>query len=303
MNPAEEKYFSLISKLEDQGTSAGEHPDSEEQMVAMAYEKLKHAILSPLHPPVGDLVSYALGETTPEKTEEINRHLEECALCSQSFAELETEFKEIDSILHKYAAAPVKQTTESSSAPKKKLNRKIYFILAVVLILSGLIIYSRSTEPKYITQAQLRQQPGASLLTRQSPEFRRAVTALKEDDLEEATAALSSDIALHQNDSDIAASYLLLGWTHLQAVHSVRFGLFHSIDRERVKLATRYLSSGLKKNARFQSNDITVNICYSLAVSYLLLEDTTTAREYLRIVLARDGEKAAQAKQLLTQIK
>lgn len=103
MNNQEEKYFALLRKMQESGGISAQNTDAEEQLVALAYEKLQHALLSSAHPPMSALIAFVLGEADETSKSAMSAHLLECPECREAFEELDAERIELDSFLENYS--------------------------------------------------------------------------------------------------------------------------------------------------------------------------------------------------------
>ena len=309
----EKKKLSKEEKLEFDSLVGS---DPEAKKLYDTYMKL-HSLLKSKHISLDELRDYILYKNNlePENREIIKRipdielHLKNCEICTEEFKNLNEEYSEVDFfIADKFKAQPEEGREEiRASYIQSRIRRAPVYAFASIIIIGfvylSMLLISDLTTPDIYNLASVSDKSEYYVTRgRATDEFQESLKALEDNNFDLAIEFLESDIKNNPEDETIFYSHYIIGLAYLEKADNSFIGLFRSYNEGDADRGFKNLQFCIEKNTSGKYPDITYNAYFYSAKASLMLGDTKTAEEYLRIVIDEKGSKMDEAQNLLNEL-
>jgi tetratricopeptide (TPR) repeat protein len=315
--------FEKIIELVQKGNLTPEEQETLDSLLANdpearkffdVYEKVGKVFQSP-HIPYDKLRDYVLiknglepeGKCDPSGMCELEKHLEECPLCSKEFEILNEEFSGIKNFVSSAMKGEL-QVEQAQRSFLKQSSLRLYPLFAVLVlgfIYLFLYVISVFTTPKSYTLASLNGDSEFYVTRgRGTNEFQHSLEAIENKNYEDAILYLKKDIEKNPADETIFYSYYIMGLSQLETAEN-RFaglGLFLMFNKTKARQALENFRICEEKNSSGKFPDVTNNACFYSAKAYLMLDDINSAKKYLHMVIDNKGSKMPEAMNMLSEL-
>ena len=237
----------------------------------------------------------------------VEDHIRKCIQCEKLFTELNAEYCDVDSFVSQSVTEPViqKKTVQSKGFFFfNNLNAAKYAfasLAAVVVLYLGLFAVSSFTTPDY-KKSFLDGEDFYTTRGRTSELFQRGLDAIDRNDYENAIKFLNDDINNNKSDESIFYTHFILGITYVKKAEKDFLGLFKSFDKEDVAKGINNFERSITLNNSGNFDNLKFDAHYFIAKSYLMIDDKTSAREHLQLVVDGRGSYFKKAEKLLNEL-
>ena len=301
--PTEEELKILESELES---------NSELKKYKTVYE-LARSIVSDSHIDDDLIAEYVLFSHESKLSDEklrrlmpkIETHIQSCDECKATFVHYSAEYSEVD----QFVQSKFESNSETSQSGKTRLfsllnyRSAISTAAAVILIYFSLFTISELTTPGF---KNLDSVPSISDYSssrgRASAEFQRGIDALRRNAFNEAILYLQTDIRSNPEDETLFYTHYVLGLVYLKSSERTFAGLFPSFDDDQIDNAISSFEKSIELNKLRAFANIKFNTYYFLGKAFILKENFTNAKKYLRLSIESRSEYSAEAAKLLNSI-
>lgn len=316
-----DKIFDLLEKKSrtDQETTFLNNSiksDKEVEKLVAVFRSLENNLPDSIHIDLEILASYILYENSedPEdKTvlllkDKISEHLSHCNSCRLEYESLKQEYilagEFVNSVISNKEKANAGQNLSQGFLKSFSTFRYVFAsLIALVLIYSGLLIYSNSSIEDYKTELFKTGSEGVySTRGRTSLIFQKGLDAVEHGDYESAEKYFKDDIKENKNDKSIFYTYYVLGITQLHSSENSFIGLFKNYDEQKVDEAISSLDKSIKLNTSGSYGNINLDAHYYLGRAFLLEDDIENAEQNLEIVVDKKGRFFNEAQELIDEI-
>jgi uncharacterized protein (UPF0332 family) len=240
----------------------------------------------------------------------IEFHLRECKKCADEFNLLNNEYSDIETYiaaeLNREEASKSEQISPAIQQTVRRWRTPAYAFASVIaagFLYLSLLLVSNAVTPESYKLASLSDKSEFYITRgRITDEFQETLKALENEEYERAISHLENDITKNPDDETIFYSHYILGLAYLETAHKSFLGLFPSYDKEKAKLSLESFKHCIDKNTSGRYPDITYNAYFYSAKAALMIDDTDTAKEYLRLVINEKGSKMSEARKLLNEL-
>lgn len=291
--------------------------DPEAKKLYNAYAKIEKALISDhlSHDEIRDYVLYK-NNMEPENRDIISRvseieiHLNSCERCTDEFKLLNEEFSDIESFLsvelNKESINKAEWVPSAMHQTRQWGRTSVYAfssLIATGFLYLSLYLISNATTPDSYQIASLSDKSDFYITRgRATDDFQETLKALENEQYDKAIFHLVNDINKNPDDETIFYSHYILGLAYLETAHKSFIGLFPSYDKEKAKLSLKNFRHCIEKNTSGKFPDITYSAYFYSAKASLMLDDTDSAKEYLRIVVNEKGSKMSEAQNMLNEL-
>lgn len=285
--------------------------DPEAKKISQAYLQLKKSLKRNEHIDEELMAEYVLykNNLSSERviillSKMVEDHIRKCVPCENLFKELNAEYVEVDTFLGKSLS---QQTNQERPAVQKGLflfnnfkAAKYAFasIAAVVVLYLGLFAVSSLTTPDYkksfVDDTDLYATRG-----RTSELFQRGLDAIDRKDYDSAIRFLNEDVVKNQNDGSIFYTYFILGITYVDKSERDFLGLFKSFNKEDVKKGIANFEQSIELNNSGKFDNLNLDAHYFIGKSYLMINETESAKKHLQIVIDGKGSFYKNAEDII----
>jgi len=234
---------------------------------------------------------------------QIESHIAKCSKCREEFELFNEEYNEIDS----YLTQNIQQKTGTTAEEQKSTNifslfttKYVYATAAVIAFFTfSLFTTSQLIVPSYKNISELSSLNYSTTRGRVSPDFHNGLKALSEGNYNEAIEQLKSDLKKNYDDKTIFYTNYMLGLVYLQKSESDFLGMFTSFDSKDINNSIANFKEVIEKNNSGSFSNITFNSYFYIGKGYMLIDDFTNAKTYLRTVIDNKGSYIKEAKELI----
>lgn len=292
--------------------------NSELKKFVSAYKQLSEIVSHSAHlseEEISEYVLYKNGLHTDNKSvigkaPFIEKHLRECAKCSDIFKDLNSEYSDVDAFITETISLDATVADRNVQPPSEVINKRIRvpryafsIIIFIGLVYLSLYIISSVSTPDYYSAAAIRNQSEFSVNRgRATEDFQNSLKALEKHDYKDAIEFLQKDIQQNPDDETIFYSYYIIGLSYLKTAEKDILGLFPHYNQERAAKGSEYLKESIQKNNSGKFTNIKLNAYFYLAKASLMLNNKKSAREYLARVIAEKGGQMEAAKKLMGEL-
>lgn len=319
-----DKIDKIIEILEKQDAATSSESDfiksesnKDEEVKAFVenYERLKNLFHTNDHIDpeiIGEYILYKNGDTETETylpiiSEKIEAHLAKCDKCKMDYEQLLEEYSVLEKHLDEKTSNQQSDKSKGVFSFLHSVPSSYRVAIGAVLILisayAGMKVTSEITTPFYKKSViTLEEDQNLSTRGRTSELFQKSISALSKDELKDAIEYLNEDIQKYKDDRSIFYSYYILGLVHLKySVNSI-LGTFTSFNSDEVNLAIDNLQLSIEKNKNGLYDNLNLDAHYYIAVSYLLMDDTISAKKHLKLVTNERGKYYKEAAEILNSL-
>jgi tetratricopeptide (TPR) repeat protein len=290
--------------------------DPEAKKLYDAYLKMKDAFKSN-HISFDNMRDYVLYKNNmePEDRDIIGRiplienHLKSCEKCTNEFKILNEEFSGIESFLSAELNKGIRKSEQAQPVVYQRRQwwrTPVYAFSSLVVVgflYLSLYLISNVTTPDTYQVASLSDKSEFYITRgRATDEFQETLKALENEQYDKAISHLVNDINENPDDETIFYSHYILGLTYLETAQKSFIGLFPSFDKEKAKSGLENFKLCIEKNTSGKFPDITNNAYFYSAKASLMLDDTNSAKKYLKVVVDNKGSKMSEARRLLNEL-
>jgi tetratricopeptide (TPR) repeat protein len=285
--------------------------DSEAKKISQAYLRLRISLKRNEHIDEELMAEYVLykNNLSSEKliillSTMVEDHIRKCIPCENLFKELNTEYIEVDTFVGRSLS---QQTGQEKQAVQKgfflfnnfKAAKYAFVSLAAVVVLYlGLFAVSSLTTPDYkksfVDDTDLYATRG-----RTSELFQRGLDAIDRKDYDSAIMFLNEDVTENQNDGSIFYTHFILGITYVDKAESDFLGLFKSFNKEDVKKGIANFEQSIELNSSGKFDNLNLDAHYFIGKSYLMINETESAKKHLQIVIDGKGSFYKNAEDII----
>lgn len=285
--------------------------DPEAKKISQAYSQLKISLKRNDHIDEELMAEYVLykNNLSSERliillSKMVEDHIRKCNACENLFKELNAEYAEVDTFLSKSLS---QQTTQEKPTVQKGFflfnnfkTAKYAFasIAAVVVLYLGLFAVSSLTTPDYKKSFT----DDTDLYTtrgRTSELFQRGLDAIDRKDYDSAIKFLNEDVIKHHNDGSIFYTHFILGITYVDKAESDFLGLFKSFNKDDVKKGIANFKRSIELNNSGKFDNLKLDAHYFIGKSYLMINETESAKRHLQIVIDGKGSFYKNAEDII----
>jgi len=237
----------------------------------------------------------------------VEDHIRKCVPCENLFKELNTAYCDVDSF--------ISQSIVEKANEEKPSQQKVFFLFnnfkvakytfvslaAVVVLYLGLFAVSSFTTPDY-KNSFLDGEDFYTTRGRTSELFQRGLDAIDRKDYGSAIQYLNDDVDKNQNDESIFYSHFVLGITYVNKAESDFLGLFKSLNKEDVEKGISNFEKSIALNNSGKFDNLKLDAHYFIGKSYLMIDDKTSARKHLQLVVDGKGSYYKKAEDLINEI-
>ena len=126
--------------------------------------------------------------------------------------------------------------------------------------------------------------------------------AIDRNDYENAIKFLNDDINNNKSDESIFYTHFILGITYVKKAEKDFLGLFKSFNKEDVAKGINNFERSITLNNSGNFDNLKFDAHYFIAKSYLMIDDKTSAREHLQLVVDGRGSYFKKAEKLLNEL-
>ena len=285
--------------------------DAEAKKISQAYLRLKKSLRRNEHIDeelMGEYVLYKNNLSSERLiillSQIVEDHIRKCDTCENLFKELNSEYTEVDAFVTKSISQQIKQ--EKQAAKKgflffNNVNVVKYAVAsfaAVVVLYLGLFAVSSIITPDY-KKSFIKDGGFYSTRGRTSELFQRGLDAIDRKDYSLAIQYLNDDISKHQNDESIFYTHFILGITYVDKAETEFLGLFKSFDKNDVQRGIKSFEKSIELNKSGKYDNLKLDAQYFIGKSYLMINETESAKRYLQIVVEGKGSYYKEAKDII----
>ncbi|MFN3871491.1 MAG: tetratricopeptide repeat protein [Ignavibacterium sp.] len=237
----------------------------------------------------------------------IEDHLRNCVQCKKLFTELNTEYCDVDTFVRQSLVEQVNKTKPTKSAGFFSLNKfnaakyALASLTAIVALYFGLFAVSEFITPDY-KKSFLDGEDFYTTRGRTTELFQRALDAIDRKDYDSAVEYLNEDIITNNSDGSIFYAHFILGITYVSKAESDFLGLFKSYNTEDVKKGIQHFEKSIELNNSGRFDNLKLDAHYFIGKSYLMIDDKTSAREHLKLVVDGKGSYYKKAEEILKEL-
>jgi tetratricopeptide (TPR) repeat protein len=237
----------------------------------------------------------------------VEDHLRNCVHCEKLFMELNSEYCEVDSYVNQ-------SVVEQVVIEKTAQHRGFYLfnnfstakyalasLTAVIVLYIGLFAISSFTTPDY-KKSLLDGEDFYTTRGRTSELFQRGLDAIDRKDYNSAIKYLSDDVSNNKSDESIFYTHFILGITYVNKAESDFLGLFKSFDKEDVQKGINSFERSIELNNSGKFDNLKLDAHYFIGKSYLMIDDKTSARKHLQLVVDGKGSYYKKAQDLIKEL-
>ena len=262
---------------------------------------------------LGEYVVYKNGDDTELKyisliAEKIDIHLATCDACIKEYENLKDEFDVVNKHISKRITSnevkePAKSFLFFPRLRRYNLQVAVTAVILLIITYTGMFITSEFTTPFYKKNA-FSYDNGNNLITRgrTSVLFQKSLTALGQNDFEEAIQFLNEDINNNSNDNSIFYSYYILGLTHLKYSANNILGTIRTFDKNEVEMGIKNLELSIEKNNSGNYDNLNLNAHFYIAKGYLVIDDLDEAKEHLQMVINNRGRYYKESIEIMSYL-
>jgi TolA-binding protein len=304
-NLSEEEKL-LLEKLAEEDEDAAKFINT--------YKKLNKFVNNSSHLSFEEISDYILikNNLSPEDQNiiklvpKIEDHLRNCSKCTEEFKLLNAEFSSIETFVGQELNKEEKVNAPAHLTGKRKINFYRYAFLSLIILgmLYGMMFtVSKLSAPKYYDLASINSKPDFyTTRGRATNDFLKSLNALDEGDVNKAIVCLKDDIKKNPDDKTIFYSYYILGLTYLDNSGKNILGLFPHYDSYSAEQAAKNFQTAMDKNNSGNYRNITLDACFYLAKSNIMLNKLKDAKEELTMVIKEKGSKMEEAEKILNAL-
>lgn len=237
----------------------------------------------------------------------VEDHIRKCVKCEKLFADLNADYCDVDSF--------VSQSVNEQVSSEKQVQSKGFFLFnnfsaakyafaslaAVVVLYLGLLTVSSLTTPDY-KKSFLDGEDFYTTRGRTSELFQRGLDAIDRKDYESAIQFLNDDINKNKTDESIFYTHFILGITYVNKAESDFLGLFKSFNNDDVKKGIENFEKSIALNNSGKFDNLKLDAHYFIGKSYLMIDEKTSARQHLQLVVDEKGSYYKKAEELLKEL-
>lgn len=237
----------------------------------------------------------------------VEDHIRKCVHCEKLFTGLNAEYCDVDSFV---SQSLVEQVTQ-----EKPVQSKGFFLFnnfsaakyafaslaAVVVLYVGLFAVSSFTTPDY-KKSFLDGEDFYTTRGRTSELFQRGLDAIDRNDYESAIKFLNDDISGNKSDESIFYTHFILGITYVNKAENDFLGLFKSFNKDDVKKGIENFEKSITLNNSGKFDNLKLDAHYFIGKSYLMIDEKTSARQHLQLVVDEKGSYYKKAEELLKEL-
>jgi len=310
-----EKILELIDKdsltTEEKEYLSNALNNPEAIRIQETYLRLKNSLKRNEHIDEELLAEYVLykNNLTSERliillSDKIENHLRSCAKCEELFKKLNSEYAELDSFV---ANAITDKQLESKvfDAAKtgvlkdfRSFKYAIASVVLVVIIYFGLFLVSSITIPDY-KKSFLNGEDFYTSRGRTSESFQRGLDAIDNKNYDDAIKSLNEDIAENAKNESIFYTHFILGLTYISKAENNYLGLFKSFNREDVMKGIESFNKSIQLNTSGSFDNLKLDAHFYIGKAYLLIDDISSAKEHLKLVVDKKGSHYKKAEELM----
>ncbi|MBK8946361.1 MAG: hypothetical protein IPM32_13980 [Ignavibacteriae bacterium] len=312
-NLLEKEFLTDIEKIQ-LSKMISENPEVSE--IVDFYNRLKNAVKKSAHIDVEILSEYILFQNSNEASAiflkklqpKIEDHLRVCGICMENYKSLNSEFLEITKFVDTKIVDKKAEETKVKIYPINVFNnfrytKYITAIAAILLIYVGSLFYSNFTTPNYQNKVmEYQSELNFNSRGRTTEEFLLGISELENGNFENAIEALNLDLSKNQNSQTIFYTHFILGQIYLQNSQNKFIGINFGFDKNYLSQSISEFNKSIETNNDERFANIISDSHYFIAQSYLLLNETKTAKVYLQKVIDSKGKYYSEALELNNEI-
>ncbi len=233
---------------------------------------------------------------------QMENHISKCTKCQEEFELFNEEYNEIDN----YLTQNIEQKTVTADEQKSPkifslfTTKYIYAAAAVIAFFTfSLFTTSQLIVPSYKNISELSSLNYSTTRGRVSSDFHNGLKALSDGNYNEAIAQLNSDLVNNADDKTIFYTNYILGLVYLQKSESDFLGMFTSFDTKDINNSISNFKEVIIKNNSGSFSNITFNSYFYIGKGYMLIDDFTNAKTYLKTVIDNRGSYTKKAQELI----
>lgn len=237
----------------------------------------------------------------------VEDHIRKCVHCEKLFTGLNAEYCDVDSFVSQSLVEQVTQEKPTQSKGFFLFNNfsaaKYAFasLAAVVVLYVGLFAVSSFTTPDY-KKSFLDGEDFYTTRGRTSELFQRGLDAIDRNDYESAIKFLTDDVSNNKSDESIFYTHFILGITYVNKAENDFLGLFKSFNKEDVKRGIENFEKSIALNNSGKFDNLKLDAHYFIGKSYLMIDEKTSARQHLQLVVDEKGSYYKKAEELLKEL-
>jgi TolA-binding protein len=288
--------------------------DSETKKISQAYLQLKKSLKRKGHIDeelMGEYVLYK-NNLSQEKiiillSKMVEDHIRKCGQCENLFKELNSDYTEVDSF--------ITQSFTEQVPSEKPTQKKGFFLFhnftaakyafaslaAVIVLYFGLFAVSSFTTPDY-KKSFIDDKDYYTTRGRTSELFQRGLDAIDRKNYDSAINYLNDDISKNQNDESIFYTHFILGITYVEKAEGGFLGLFKSFNKEDVQNGIANFEQSIKLNNSGKFDNLKLDAQYFIGKSFLMIDETESAKSHLQIVIDGKGSYYKKAEELIKEL-
>jgi len=293
--------------------------DEEAKELYAIYKKLNSSVSSLTHLTPDDIANYIIFEKGLSASEagghkllsKIEEHIQNCTVCKEEYALLVEEYNSLDTHLNRIITdVPLEEKTKSGFlssifTSQNSFTRYAFaFSVFFVFVYVSAFMISDFTTPAYFNSASIKsEREFYTTRSRGTDDFQKSLSAFDNDNFEKGIKYLEKDIKDNSSDNTIFYSHYILGIAYLQSAEKDYLGLFKTYDNNKVEKGIENLKLAITKNTSGNFENVKLNAYYYLGKGYLMLNDVTAAKNYLKKVVKNKGSKMKEALILLDKVR
>ena len=288
--------------------------DSGAKKISQAYLQLKNSLNRSEHIDEELMGEYILYKNNLSReriivllSKMIEDHIRKCLPCENLFKELNSEYTEVDPFI---TQSFTEQVPSENPAQKKGFflfhnftAAKYAFtsLSAVIVLYLGLFAVSSFTTPDY-KKSLIDDKDYYTTRGRTSELFQRGLDAIDSKNYNSAIKYLNDDISKNQNDESIFYTHFILGITYVEKAEVGFLGLFKSFNKEDVQRGIANFEQSIKLNNSGKFDNLKLDAQYFIGKSYLMIDETESAKSHLQIVVDGKGSYYKKAEELIKEL-
>ena len=288
--------------------------DPEAKKISQVYSRLKNSLKRNEHIDEELMAEYVLFKNNQLSdrlivllSKMVEDHIHKCVPCENIFKELNKEYAEVDAFVGKTFSH---QTTQQKPAVKtafflfnnfKATKYAFASIAAVIVLYLGLFAVSSLTTPDY-KKSFIDDGDYYTTRGRTSELFQRGLDAIDRKDYDSAIKYLSDDVNNNKSDESIFYTHFILGITYVNKAESDFLGLFKSFNKDDIQKGIASFEKSIELNNSGKFDNLKLDAHYFIGKSYLMTDETESAKSHLQIVIDGKGSYYKKAQALIREL-
>lgn len=300
-----EKEFLTREELEYLNNALTNNPEAKK--IKKTYQRLKKSLNLNGHIDNEILAEYVLykNNLSSERlivifSDKIENHIRNCAKCGQLFKELNLEYTDVDN----FVAGLITDEQFEAKGKTGTVNnfRHLKYMItsgaAVVIIYFGLLLLSLITTPDY-KKSFLNDEDFYTSRGRTSEYFQRGLDALDNKNYDDAINYFYDDLNQNTEHKSIFYTHYILGLTYISKAENDFIGLFKTYNREDIIRGIKNIKQSIDLNKSGSYENLKLDAHFYIGKAYLLIDEISSAKEHLILVVDKKGSHYKKAEELL----